>query len=106
MKGMSLIAGIGVRMTDFNPLAGAILGSAQAQQQIDATKNRQSRRAQALRKNTAAEGDRFEHQVDSAEELPPVGDDPEENPPQDHRHNRRPRRNRDADDPPHLDVKA
>lgn len=61
-------------MTDFNPLAGAVLGSAQAQRQIDAEKQRQLRRAQAVRKNVAAQEDGYEHQVESSEELHAVDD--------------------------------
>ena len=90
-------------MTDFNPLAGAILGSAQAQGQAEAQKQRQLRRAQTVRKNVAAEGDRFEHQVESAEELPPAGDDAGKRQPQDRK--RHPRRHGN-DDRPHIDVKA
>jgi len=47
-------------MTDFNPLAGAILGSAQAQQAMGTEKQRQVRRAQVASKNAASSGDRFE----------------------------------------------
>ncbi|HEY2584325.1 MAG TPA: hypothetical protein VGI81_01020 [Tepidisphaeraceae bacterium] len=93
-------------MTDFNPLAGSILGSAQAQQQIDVQKQRQVRRAQVLRRNTAADGDRFEHQVESAEEVPPPGDSPDQHPPQDRKRDRRSRRNQDDEDRPHIDLKA
>ena len=59
-------------MTFFNPLSGSLLPATPAQRAAD--KGRQIARSQALRKNTAAEGDRVdvEHQVESAEELPPA----------------------------------
>jgi hypothetical protein len=43
---------------------------------VAADKERQIARAQALAKNSAAEGDRFEHTVESADGLARVGDDP------------------------------
>ena len=63
-----------VAMTFFNPLSGSLVPATPAQRAAD--KGRQIARSQALRKNTAAEGDRVdvEHQVESAEELPPAGD--------------------------------
>jgi len=62
-------------MTFFNPLSGSLLPATPAQRA--AAKDRQIARSQALRKNTAAEGDRvdIEHEVESADELPQVGDE-------------------------------
>jgi hypothetical protein len=91
-------------MTDFNPLAGAILGSAQAQQVLGTEKERQVRRAQIARKNVAASADKFEHQVESAEEIHPIDDgeqgrDPAKQNPQKHLP--------DQDETePHIDVTA
>lgn len=92
-------------MTDFNPLAGAILGSAQIQQQSDLQKQRQLRRAQALRKNVAAQADRLDHQVESPEEAAPIHDAPDEHP---QRQSKRDPRHSPAKDDgkPHIDVKA
>lgn len=92
-------------MTDFNPLAGSILGSTQAQHQIDIEKQRQTRRAQTVSKNVAARDDQLEHQVESSEALPPVGDEPEEQRRQDERQKRKPRPPKD-DDQPHIDLTA
>ena len=61
-------------MTYFNPLIAPVAGS-QGAQRAAADKERQVARAQALTKNAAAEGDRFEHQVESADALKPAGDD-------------------------------
>ena len=61
-------------MTYFNPLIAPVAGSAQAQRAA-ADKERQVARAQALAKNAAAEGDRFEHQVESADALKPAGEE-------------------------------
>ena len=92
-------------MTDFNPLAGAILGSAQVQQQIDLQKQRQLRRAQALRKNVAAQSDRLDHQVESPEEAAPIYDNSDEQP---HQKSKRDPRHPPAKDDgnPHIDVRA
>jgi hypothetical protein len=58
-------------MTYLNPLIGPVAQSPQAQRAA----SDKIARAQALAKNSAAEGDRFEHTVESADALPPVGDD-------------------------------
>jgi hypothetical protein len=62
-------------MTYFNPLVGPVAQSAQAQKVAASDKERQVARAQALARDSAAEGDRFEHAVESADALSPVGDD-------------------------------
>ena len=62
-------------MTYFNPLIAPLAGSSQAQRTAVADKERAAR-AQALAKNSAAEGDRYEHQVESPEGLTAVGDNP------------------------------
>jgi hypothetical protein len=94
----------GTAMTDFNPLAGAILGSAQTQQIAGIEKQRQIRRAQTLRKNAADREDEFEHQVESAEEIHPVDDGGDDN-----SNSKRQRSKRDDDlndPPPRIDVTA
>lgn len=92
-------------MTDFNPLAGAILGSAQVQQQSDLQKQRQLRRVQTLRKNSAAEADQLDHQVESPEQSAPIDDGPGEHP--DRQKKRDPRNPGKIDDNrPHIDVTA
>ena len=63
-------------MTYFNPLIAPIVQGPQAQRAAAADKERQIARAQALAKNSAAEGDRFEHTVESADALTAVGDSP------------------------------
>jgi hypothetical protein len=92
-------------MTFFNPLSGSLVPATPTQRATD--KGRQIARSQALRKNTAAEGDRVEveHQVESAEELPPVGEDDAgggKNPQQKPR--RQPPKPDEEEGPPHLDV--
>lgn len=92
-------------MTDFNPMAGAILGSAQAQHQIDVQKQGQLRRAQTLRKNVATQDDQLEHQVESTEEIQPVDAREHEQSRQQKQDPRQPGRQKD-DDRPRIDVKA
>lgn len=106
MTGVSFAGGRTVlAMTEFNPLAGSILGSAAAQHTVDVEKQRQVRREQALRKNVALQDDQLEHQVESSDQVASV-DDEEHQPSQERRQN--PKRNRRSTDdgPPHIDVKA
>jgi hypothetical protein len=95
-------------MTYLNPLIAPIVQGPQAQRAAAADKERQIARAQALSKNSAADGDRFERQVESADGLSAVGDDPAK----DSRQGRQQRREQNSDDrreetsdeKPHLDV--
>jgi len=94
-------------MTYFNPLIAPVAQGPQAQRAA-ADKERQIARSQALDKNSAAEEDRFEHTVESADALTPVGDD---TPNGGHKkQQRQPKGARDEsppesdDEPPRLDV--
>jgi len=95
-------------MTYFNPLIGPVAQSPQAQKVAASDKERQVARAQALAKNAAADGDRFEHTVESADALSPVGDDATGGGGQ-RREPARDKRKQSArtdDDEPRLDVKG
>jgi hypothetical protein len=93
-------------MTYFNPLVGPLAQSPQAQRLAAADKERQVARAQALAKNAAAEGDRFEHTVESPDAVSPAGDDA----PRGGRQQQQPRRDQgeqdheEGDEKPRLDV--
>ena len=97
-------------MTFFNPLSGSLVPATPAQRAAE--KDRQIARSQALRKNTAAEGDRVEveHQVESAEELPPIGEEAGGGNKRQQQQRQRPRPDTakpDAEDgKPHIDVTA
>lgn len=57
-------------MTYFNPLAGAAAQSSMAQHVQQTDKDRQLRRADALKKNSAARSDRLEHdEVESSDAI-------------------------------------
>ena len=97
-------------MTYLNPLIAPIVQGTQAQRAAAADKERQIARAQTLAKNSAAEGDRFEHTVESADALTPVGDDASRgNQPRQQQH-RKPSDSSDRNAPDageaHLDVKG
>lgn len=62
-------------MTYFNPLIAPIATGSQAQRAAATDKERQVARAQTLAKNSAADGDRFEHQVESPDATKSVGDE-------------------------------
>jgi hypothetical protein len=94
-------------MTYLNPLIAPIVQGPQAPKAA-ADKERQVARAQALAKNSAADGDRFEHQVESADALSRAGEDSSRGG-QSRQHERKPPQPSDgADDaaagPPHIDV--
>jgi hypothetical protein len=91
-------------MTQLNPLAGSILGSAQAQHHVDVEKSRQVRRAQVLQKNVALQDDQLEHQVESSEELAPIHHEAEGQGQQDPRHPSK--KQKPEDEKPHIDLKA
>ena len=95
-------------MTYFNPLAGTPLQGGQVQEQLAAAKARQVRRAQTLARNVAAEGDTFEHQVESAEDLSDIRDGQNSGGQPDPRGRRDDEQDPPAgdDDHPRLDVKA
>lgn len=90
-------------MTQINPFTGAIVQSMQVQPRLSAEKDRQIRRMQNLTKNAALQGDRLEHQVESADALHPADDgqdsqlghqkNPQQHPPK-------------QDEPPHIDFTA
>ena len=93
-------------MTQVNPFVGAILQSTQLQRSQAAEKDRQVRRAQTLAKNVAAEDDKLEHQVESADDLKRVREEQKQD--HDRRRNQPPTAfvYRDDDDEPHVDITA
>jgi hypothetical protein len=93
-------------MTFFNPLSGSLVPATPAKRAAD--KDRQIARSQALQKNTAAEGDRVEHSVESAEELHPAGDQAGGGTGGQQQSRQKPKSKPSSpdDDKPHIDVKA
>jgi len=92
-------------MTPFNPISGAALPAAQAQQQLATDKSRQIRRQQAARRNIAAAVDQFEHAVENAEAVAEIHDEQQRQTPDRRRQGRRPKASQEeTDEPPHLDV--
>ena len=98
-----LSPGGGIFMTDFNPLTGAILGSSQVQTGLE--KQKQVRRMQNVRKNSATPQDTFEKQVESGEEVSGVHD---QNDQEDSARQRKKRRQPPPDDSQqhHIDMTA
>jgi hypothetical protein len=93
-------------MTQFNPIFGAALPGAIAQQQLAAQKTQHIRRQQAAARNIAATGDRLEHAVENVDIISAVSDDkPRDQKPPNKQKKRRPQ-SLPADEPPHVDVKA
>ena len=95
----------GMTFFNINPLTGASLQGGQVQEQQQAAeKARQVRRAQSLARDVGAEGDRFEHQVESPEQVAATRD--QQNP-QDGSGKRKHKQHSAAGDgKPGLDVKA
>lgn len=93
-------------MTQFNPLTGSILQSAQVARQQAATKAAQLRRAQQLEKNVALRDDELEHQVESSEALTPAHDGQQEQHRQGGRDPHGAPKPPAGDEPPHIDLTA
>lgn len=100
----------GRAMTQINPLTGSVIQSAQVQARQSAEKDRQIRRVQNLGKNTALQGDRLEHQVESTDPHLTIQDNNDSA-----RQQRQPPRKREGqggddqkpdEEPPHIDLKA
>jgi hypothetical protein len=91
-------------MTQFNPLAPAILVGQTLAHRQDAEKVSQVKHAQAQAKNVAATSDRYEHTVESTEPLAKSHEDKQKKNP------KQPLASDeytvDEDEPPHLDVTA
>lgn len=92
-------------MDVINPLAGSFLQGTQVQRQQLIEKQRQARRSQALEKDVAARDDQLEHQVESAEELAPLHDEPTEDQRQ-HNEKRKPHAAVEEQPSSHLDLTA
>jgi hypothetical protein len=93
-------------MSQINPFTGSILQAPQVQRQQAADKDRQLRRAVDQEKNSALQGDRLEHQVESSEELSPIHDDDTPDPRKRRKQQQTKPREPDAQDQSHLDVTA
>lgn len=92
-------------MDVINSLAGSYLQGTQVQRQQLTEKQRQARRTQILEKDVTARDDQLEHQVESAEELAAIHDEPAEEQPR-----RKGKRNsqsaREEEPTSHLDLTA
>jgi hypothetical protein len=92
-------------MTQINPLTGAVIQSTQVQPRQSAEKDRQIRRMQNLGKNTSLQGDRLEHEVESADALHRPDDGQGSH--QEQRQQQHPQGKPSRDEgPPHIDLTA
>lgn len=95
-------------MSEITPFIASVLQSPGVQKQQAAEKTSQIRRQQELRRNVAAEGDRYQRVVESPEEIKPIHDERDDA--RDHRRKRQRHpphhASEDGDPPPHLDVTA
>jgi len=67
-------------MSQINPFAGSIVQASGVQLQQAKDKDRQAQRTSDKRKDSGAGGDRFEHSVESPEEVAPIHDEQKEHP--------------------------
>lgn len=93
-------------MLPIPPLTSAAYAAAQVRQTDD--KVQQVRREQARAKDTTASADRFEHSVESSEELQAINPEDERAKQQSKKKPRKPKPPTDEPEqkPPHLDLKA
>ena len=95
------------RMEIVNQIAGSLAQSASVTRQQSTDKSRQIRRAQALRKDVAAQADTFEHQVESSEELNAIHDEQtQRDPKRKRRQSAAPKPPTPNGDPPGIDLTA
>ena len=100
-------------MSWINPFAAPLSQSTGVQRQQSADKSRQVRRAQQVKKNSAlsGDGDQFEQQVESADEVNAIHDEDQQHP-QQRKKNPRPHRlgsqsdDVSGDGEAHLDLTA
>ncbi len=95
-------------MSEITPFIASVLQSPGVQKQQSAEKNSQIRRQQELRRNIAAEGDRYQRVVESPEEIKPIHDERDDARQHQRKRQRHPHdpSTEGEDTPPHLDVTA
>lgn len=95
-------------MSEITPFIASVLQSPGVQKQQAAEKTSQLRHQQELRRNVAAEGDRYQRVVESPEEIKPIHDERDDARNHKRKGRRHPHDPAEANDdpPPHLDVKA
>jgi hypothetical protein len=96
-------------MSQLNPFTGSILQTSQAQLTQQTERASQVRQQQATKKNSAtpAQGDVFEHQVESADEVAAIHDEEKDHTKKQKNPKRHPQdEDDDADGESHLDLKA
>lgn len=93
-------------MSSINPFAGYVAQSSQVERAQAADKSRQLRREQALAKNVAVRDDQLEHQVESSEAAAPIHDDETGGQGNPQQQRQKPKCDGEADEPPHIDIKA
>jgi hypothetical protein len=93
-------------MSSINPFSGYVAQASQIERAQAADKTRQAKREQVLAKNVAAQDDRLEHQVESADAVKPLAADDQHEPPKRQPQQQPPTPDEDGDEPPHIDVTA
>jgi hypothetical protein len=92
-------------MTQVNPFIGSAIQATGVQRTQASEKDRQLRRAADIQKDSALSGDRFEHAVESGEELAPMHDEQKQDSKK-RRHHKPPKPEQPDDADPHLDLTA
>jgi hypothetical protein len=94
-------------MSQIDPFIGSAIQATGVQRAQAAEKDRHLQRAQDLKKNAGLSGDRFEHAVESAEEIDPTHDEQKQNPNKKREPRKRaPRDDSQDDQEPRLDLTA
>jgi hypothetical protein len=95
-------------MSQINPFVGSILQASDVQRQQAEDKDHQAHRAADRRKDSGAAGDRYEHSVESSEEIAPIHDEEKDYP--DQKRQQHAHHDDDSDDDQnedeHLDLTA
>jgi hypothetical protein len=93
-------------MSQINPFVGSVLQAPGVQRSQASDKDRQLRRAADLEKNAGLSEDRFEHAVESSEEVDPIHDEQKQDPKKKRQPHKQPTEEQQANEEPGLDLTA
>jgi hypothetical protein len=96
-------------MSQINPFAGSIVQASGVQRQMATDKERQAQRIIDKRKDSGATGDRFEHSIESSDEVAPIHDEQKDQPSKKRQQQHTQQDDEKSDDDngePHLDLTA
>ena len=94
-------------MSQINPFIGSAIQASDVQRAQATDKDRHLQRSQDLKKNAGLSGDRFEHAVESSEEIDPIHDEQKQDAKKKRQSHKHPNQDdSQTEEPPRLDLTA